>query len=61
MIQKIRYIERGCTETINNLYLEKGWKVVSLHPVSTHTERTTEFGAYVVLEKAFPNIPEYPM
>ena len=61
MMQKIKYIEKGFTSTINQMYLEQGWKVVSIHPVSTHTQNTNDYGAYVVLEKTFTNIPEYPM
>ena len=60
--QKIQYIDRQYTSSINRIYLEDGWKVVSVHPISTHTEHTSEYGAYVVLEKEeFNSSVEYPL
>ena len=60
--QTIEYIDRRYTSSINQIYLAKGWKVVSVHPVSTHTEHTSEYGAYVVLEKEeLDSFDEYPL
>lgn len=51
-MQKIIYIDDKYTNEINE-ELSKGWKVISVSPVSTHTGDgyTCYFGAYVVLEK----------
>lgn len=51
-MQKIVYIDDKYTNEINE-ELSKGWKVISVSPVSTHTGDgyTCYFGAYVVLEK----------
>ena len=48
--QKIVYVREEYLSSVND-YLEKGWVVKSIHPVSTHTERTYYFGAYVLIEK----------
>ena len=49
-MQKIIYIDDKYTNEVNG-ELSKGWKVISVSPVSSHTEHTYHFGAYVVLEK----------
>ena len=46
--QKIKYIDGNCgCDTLNRLYLDCGWKIVSINTVSSKTDR----GAYVLLEK----------
>ena len=51
-MQKIIYIDDKYTSEVNE-ELSKGWKVISVSPVSNHTGAgyTYHFGAYVVLEK----------
>lgn len=49
-MQKIIYIDDKYTNEVNG-ELSKGWKVISVSPVFSHTEHTYYFGAYVVLEK----------
>ena len=51
-MQKIIYIDDKYTNEVNE-ELSKGWKVISVSPVSTHTGEgyTYHMGAYVVLEK----------
>lgn len=51
-MQKIIYIDDKYTSEVNE-ELSKGWKIISVSPVSTHTGEgyTYHFGAYVVLEK----------
>ena len=46
--QKIRYIDGnyGC-DTLNRLYLDCGWRVVSIHTAGSRND----VGAYVLLEK----------
>ena len=46
--QKIKYIDSnyGC-DTLNRLYLDYGWKVVSIHTAGSKSD----VGAYVLLEK----------
>lgn len=46
-VQKIKYIEGRWCDTVNEVYLDKGWTIVSAHPVATKTE----IGMYVVMEK----------
>ena len=50
-MQKIIYIDGKYTNEVN-MKLSEGWKVISVNPVSSHTEHTYHFGAYVVLEKS---------
>ena len=57
--QRIEYADRYHLSDINNKLL-KGWRVVSVHPIATHTEHTMEYGAYIVIERPYSNIPEYP-
>ena len=49
-MQKIIYVDDKYTNEVNT-ELSKGWKVISVNPVSSHTEHTYHMGAYVVLEK----------
>ena len=46
--QKIKYVDGnyGC-DTLNRLYLECGWRVVSIHTAGSRND----VGAYVLLEK----------
>ena len=46
--QKIKYVDGnyGC-DTLNRLYLDCGWRVVSIHTAGSRNE----VGAYVLLEK----------
>lgn len=46
--QKIKYIDGnyGC-DTVNRLYLDCGWRVVSIHTAGSRND----VGAYVLLEK----------
>ena len=46
--QKLKYVQgiMGC-DTINSLYLERDWRVVSIHPINSRSE----IGAYILLEK----------
>lgn len=50
-MQKIIYIDGKYTNEVD-MKLSEGWKVISVNPVSSHTEHTYHFGAYVVLEKS---------
>lgn len=50
-MQEIIYIDGKYTNEVD-MKLSKGWKVISVNPVSSHTEYTYHFGAYVVLEKS---------
>ena len=49
-MQKIIYIDGKYTNEVD-IKLSEGWKVISVNPVSSHTDHTYHFGAYVVLEK----------
>ena len=46
--QKIKYVDSnfGC-DTLNRLYLDCGWRVVSIHTAGSRND----VGAYVLLEK----------
>lgn len=46
--QKIKYVDGNCgCDTINRLYLDCGWRVVSIHTAGSRND----VGAYVLLEK----------
>ena len=46
--QKIKYIDSNCDcDTLNRLYLDCGWRVVSIHTAGSRND----VGAYVLLEK----------
>ena len=47
MKNKIKYIDGKFCDTINEIYLDNGWKVISIHPVSTYNT----IGCYVLMEK----------
>ena len=45
--QKIKYINGCWCDVINECYLDIGWNIVSIYPVSNKTD----IGAYILLEK----------
>ena len=49
-MQKIVYIYDYRTEQVDTL-LEKGWKIISVNPVSIAQGKAYSIAAYVVLEK----------
>ena len=49
-MQKIVYIYDFNTEEVDTL-LEKGWKIISVNPVSVAQGKAYSIAAYVVLEK----------
>ena len=54
--QKIIYVREEYLSSANN-YLKEGWIVKSIHPISTRTEHTYHFGAYMLLERV--NVDNY--
>ena len=52
--QIIKYIDGRYCDGVNNFYLDDGWRVISITPVSDRDH----YGAYVVLEKEKEEIEE---
>ena len=59
-MQKIVYIYDYHTEEIDTL-LEKGWKIISVNPVSVAQSKPYSIAAYVVLEKKDDNNEPQPI
>ena len=59
-MQKIVYIYDFNTEEVDTL-LEKGWKIISVNPVSVAQGKPYSIAAYVVLEKKDDNNKSKPI
>ena len=59
-MQKIVYIYDYCTKQVDTL-LEKGWKIISVNPVSIAQGKAYSIAAYVVLEKEDDNNEPKPI